>query len=206
MKNELDNIKKAYEILKSYNGDNSYIITLKNNVFAYKTDNLNDFQIDFIIRNYDKCPKYVDKIVKIADWYGAKLKEKWEIDFEPKVLLIGWYLGDTTTHYVFYCKYRKSQDKGEMLFAPKNAILTDFLIEDFGKGIQDLVSQIDQSRIEVVGIVGIRGQPGGIRIHLDVSGIDNFFKDRGSVFDPESELGVGIGISEAGRLHIAEIP
>lgn len=84
--------------------------------------------------------------------------------------------------------------------------IADFLIEDFGKGIQDLVSQIDQSRVEVVGIVGIRGQPGGIRIHLDVSGIDNYFKDRGSVFDTESELGVGIGISEAGRLHIAEIP
>lgn len=127
----LEKIEEAYNILKEYNGENSYIIDLKNSVYAYKTSTLNDFQAEFILRNHNKEPRYIYKSVKIADWYGEKLKEKWELDFEPKILLIGWYMGDTNTHYVFYCKYRKSQEKAEMLFAPKNAILTDFLIEDY---------------------------------------------------------------------------
>jgi len=127
----LEKIEKAYAILKEYKGDNSYIIDLKNNVYAYKISSLNDMQAEFILNNYDKEPIYINKIVKIADWWGEKLKLKYEIDFLPKVLQIGWYMGDTSTHYVFFCKYRKSQEKAIMVFAPKNAVLTNFLIEDY---------------------------------------------------------------------------
>jgi len=127
----IEKIKQAYTILKEYKGDNSYIIDLKNSVYAYKTISLNDFQAEFVLRNHDKEPIFVNKLVKIADWWGEKLKEKWNIEFVPKVLVIGWYMGDTSTHYVFYCKYRKSQERAEMVFAPKNGVLTDFLIEDY---------------------------------------------------------------------------
>lgn len=127
----LDKIEQAYKILKEYKGDNSYIIDLKNSVYAYKTMTLNDFHAEYILKNHDKEPIFIHKSVKIADWWGEKLKDKWEIDFVPKVLVIGWYLGDTNTHYVFYCKYRKSQEKAILTFAPKNAILTNFLIEDY---------------------------------------------------------------------------
>lgn len=127
----LKNVEKAYNILKNYSGDNNYIITIKNGVYAYKTLTLNDFHIEFILNNYNKSPKYINKIVKIADWYGEKLQNENEIEFLPKVLAIGWYMGDTSNHYVFYGKWRKSQEKAILLFAPKNAILTDFLMEDF---------------------------------------------------------------------------
>ena len=127
----LDKIEKAYSILKDYQGDNSYIIDLKNDVYAYKTISLNDFQSEFILNNYDKEPIFINKTVKIADWYGEKLMNRYELEFLPKLLLIGWYLGETETHYVFYCKYRKSMVNGIRLFAPKNAILTNFLIEDY---------------------------------------------------------------------------
>lgn len=129
----LEKIKKAYEILKTYNGENSYIIDLKNSVYAYKAISLNDFQAEFILNNYDKEPIFVNKLVKIADWFGEKLKEKWEIEFVPKLLVIGWYLGETNSHFIFYCKYRKSQEKAILCFAPKNSILTNFLIEDYNK-------------------------------------------------------------------------
>ena len=129
----IEKIEQAYKLLKEYKGDNSYIIDLKNDVYAYKTISLNDFQAEFILNNYDKEPKYINKLVKIADWWGDKLQEKWEIDFSPRLLVIGWYLGCTETHYLFYCKYRKSQEKAIMAFAPKNAILTDFLLEDYRK-------------------------------------------------------------------------
>ena len=128
---ELNKIEKAYSVLKEYKGDNSYIIDLKNDVYAYKTKSLNDFHVDFILRNHDKEPKYIYKLVKIADWYGENLKSKWELDFTPKALVIGWYMGDTQTHYMFYCKYRQSQEKAILCIAPKKAILTDFLSEDY---------------------------------------------------------------------------
>ena len=121
----LDKIKQAYDILKNYEGDNSYIIDLKNDVYAYKTMTLNDFHAEYILNNHDKEPIFINKLVKIADWWGEKLRDKWAIDFVPKVLVIGWYLGETSTHYVFYCKYRKSQVKAILCFAPKNAVLTN---------------------------------------------------------------------------------
>ena len=40
-------------------------------------------------------------------------------------------MGETDTHYHFYCIYRRSQDKAVEVFAPKNGILTDFLMEDY---------------------------------------------------------------------------
>lgn len=133
----LNNIEKAYSVLKDYKGDNSYIIDLKNGVYAYKTLSLNDFHVDFILRNHDKEPQYINKTVKIADWYGEKLQEQYNIDFTPKLLSIGWYMGNTSNHYVFFAKYRKSQDKPIMLFAPKNAILTDFLLDDYNDLVID---------------------------------------------------------------------
>lgn len=129
----LEKIEKAYSVLKDYKGDNSYIIDLKNDVYAYKAISLNDFQAEYILNNYDKEPIFINKLVKIADWWGEKLREKWEIDFIPKVLVIGWYLGCTDSHYLFYCKYRKSQEKAVRIFAPKNAVLTNFLLEDYTK-------------------------------------------------------------------------
>lgn len=127
----LAKIQQANELLRDYKGNNSYIIRLKNTVVAYQTRAMNDFECEYVLSNHDKEPKEVNKIVKVADWYGEKLKEEYELEFIPKVLKVTWYMGDTSKHYHFYCIYRKSQDKAIELFAPKNGILTDFLIEDY---------------------------------------------------------------------------
>ena len=55
----LDKIKQAYDILKNYEGDNSYIIDLKNDVYAYKTMTLNDFHAEYILNNHDKEPIFI---------------------------------------------------------------------------------------------------------------------------------------------------
>ena len=128
----LKKTEEAYQILKDYDGENPYIITLKNNVYAYKIAQLNDFQVEFILRNYDKKPILINKVVKVATWWGEKKKEEWGTDFTPKKLVIGWYIGDTSTTYIFYAKYRQSVE-AKMMFVPKSAILTDFLLEDWTK-------------------------------------------------------------------------
>ena len=60
MSKSLELVNKAYQTLKEYNGENSYIIDLKNSIFAYKSSTLNDFQVEFILRNYDKEPIIVE--------------------------------------------------------------------------------------------------------------------------------------------------
>ena len=128
----LKDTQNALNLLKEYNGNNSYIIRLKNNVFAYNSITLNDFQIEYIIKNIDFEPVFIRKTVKMVDWWYTKKKEEWNLDFEPKLLVIGWYLGCTSDFYVFYAKYRRSED-AKMMIVPKNAVLTDFLCEDYTK-------------------------------------------------------------------------
>lgn len=131
MNKSLKNIELAHKLLEEYKGNNPYIIYLRNGVFAYKNITLNDFQIEFVIKNHDFEPIQINKIVKIADWWGLKKKEDWNTEFIPEKLKITWYLGETNNVYCFYCIYRRSQEKAEMVFAPKNAIITDFLTPDF---------------------------------------------------------------------------
>lgn len=127
----LEKIENAHKLLKEYNGNNSFIIRLKNSVFVYKTKTMNDFEAEYVLYNHDKEPKEINKIVKISDWYGESLKEKWETEFTPNKFVITWYLGETSTMYHFYCIYRRSQEKAVEVFAPKKGILTDFLSEDW---------------------------------------------------------------------------
>ncbi len=127
----LTKIERAYDILKEYKGNNSYIIKLKNTVIAYQTRAMNDFEVEYVLTNFDKEPREINKIVKIADWYGESLQKDLELDFVPKVLKVTWYLGEKDNLYHFYCIYRRSQEKAMELFAPKRAILTDFLSEDW---------------------------------------------------------------------------
>lgn len=127
---KIDDLEKVYDILREYDGENSYMIDLKNKVMAYKTK-LNDFEAEFVLMNKDTEPRFINKIVKVADWYGTTLQEQFGTEFVPKVLQIGWYMGQNSTHYFFYCRYRKSIEKAVFLIAPKTGILTDFLAEDF---------------------------------------------------------------------------
>nr|DAO69967.1 MAG TPA: Chromatin remodeling complex ATPase [Bacteriophage sp.] len=126
----LDEINKAYHLLKEYNGTNPYIISLKNDVYAYKNKTLNNFNAEFVLNNFDKEPILINKLVHIIDWWAQKKQEDWGLEFTPKKLKITHYLGETKDFYCFYCLYRKSQPKAVMCFAPKKAILTDFLAKD----------------------------------------------------------------------------
>lgn len=123
-------ISKAYDILKNYNGENGYIIMLKNDVYVYNRT-LNDFQIEFILNNLNFQPKFIGKNVKIVDWFGAKMQEKYDLPFTPKLMEIGYFMGEAMGLYVFYARYRKSQEKGYLTICSKEVILTDFLVEDF---------------------------------------------------------------------------
>ena len=131
MADKLEKTEEAYRILKDYGGNNPYIIDLKNGVYAYKNLTLNSMHIEFILRNHDKELKRVNKTVKVADWWGEKMRDTYNLDFIPSLLFVTWFVGDTDMYYVIYCRYRRSQESDIMMTIPKNAIFTDFLSEDF---------------------------------------------------------------------------
>ena len=129
MSNLIDREFKNLDILKEYKGTNPYIINLKNNVLVYKNTTLNSFSNEYIERNHNMEPKPINKMVKLADWFGESKQEEWGIKAEK--LFISHYMGDTSKLYHVYGMYRRSQGGYASLFIPKEAILTDFLSEDY---------------------------------------------------------------------------
>lgn len=126
---KLDDFSKAYDILVSYNGSNPYLLTVKRDVVCHN-HKLNDFEIQYILANYNIEPRIINKITKIPSWFGDKKQKEWGLDFSPKVLKIITYLGETTTAYCCFAQYRKSVEP-QMMFIPKNAVINNFLVDDY---------------------------------------------------------------------------
>lgn len=125
----IKNKLKSLDLLKEYKGNNPYILMLQRNIIL-KNEDINDFNAEYIIKNHDFKPVQINKIVKLADWYQVKKKEDWNIDFLPEKVSIKWLIGETSTTYHCYVKYRQSVEPVQV-FLPKKAVLTNFLISDY---------------------------------------------------------------------------
>lgn len=131
------NKQKALDILKEYKGNNPYIMSIKNGVYTVGNMTLSDFHAEYILCNHDKDAKYIGKIVKIMPWYGEKKQQDWNTDFVPEKLFVGYFLGETKDIYHFYCQYRKAQDKMVQVFAPKSAIITPLIVDNWKDKVID---------------------------------------------------------------------
>lgn len=121
----------AIDTLKEYSGNNPYILMLKKSIILKgNTSELNAFNVEYIIKNKDFEPKQINKTIKIADWYGEKKQVDWNTEFIPQKLSIKTLLGETSTTYHCYVKYRQSMDPC-MVFIPKRAVLTNFTLSDW---------------------------------------------------------------------------
>ena len=120
------------ELLRNYNGSNPYMIKLKNDIFSRGKTDISEFNYDYIKRNYNFEPRLINKTVKVADWYSEKLKDDWNLDFNPEKIYIKYLLGETEKTYHCLIKYRKNMDF-IYVFLSKNGILSNFLFEDYNK-------------------------------------------------------------------------
>lgn len=125
----------ALDILKEYAGSNPYILMIQRDVL-FKGEEIKDFSVEYIVKNHNFQPIAINKIIKIADWYQSKKKEDWNIDFLPEKLAVKWLIGETSTTYHCYVKYRQSVDPVQV-FLPKKAVLTNFLISDYKNVVVD---------------------------------------------------------------------
>jgi SWI/SNF-related matrix-associated actin-dependent regulator 1 of chromatin subfamily A len=75
---------QAYEILKNYNGTNDFIKKLSQK----KDIELNNSQIDFIVKFYKNKPLILNKEIEVHPFVSFKLKEKYNLNYEPKTIFI----------------------------------------------------------------------------------------------------------------------
>lgn len=128
---------EALGLLKDYKGSNPYILRLQKDVILRNDINaFNDFAAEYVLMNYQRTPQVINKITKIADWYGEKKKEEWNLEFVPQKLLIKVLVGETTTTFHCLVQYRQSVAP-TLWFIPKKAVLNNFLAEDYNLKVVD---------------------------------------------------------------------
>lgn len=80
---KVNDFEEAYAILKNYKGKNNQIL-----YYQYKVQRTNysltEFDVTYILNNFDFEPYEINKTVKIAKDYGEILKKKYELDFLPE--------------------------------------------------------------------------------------------------------------------------
>lgn len=118
-------INRAYEILRTYNGQNNYILYLK--ILQKKNKLLlteDGYETDYIIKNKDYVVDRVNRIVKISSEFSTILKSKYDLDFTPEKILITNIIGEMGSCYHCYVQYRRSVVPA-LMYVKKNYILDE---------------------------------------------------------------------------------
>ena len=126
---KLDKLDKAKKIIENYTGENPYIKILKCDPMAY--GGLTDFNVEYVLENYDYIPEFVNKVVKISEDFGEKLQLKYCIPFAPKKLVIVYVIGKMGDSLHCYVKYAKDQQQSVLMFLNKRYILDDIYIDNY---------------------------------------------------------------------------
>ena len=126
-----NDVDKAYEILKTYKGTNNQIkyyqyMHSKNSIV------LKEFDVNYILNNYDYKPKTINKIVKISDIFGKKIQEKYELDFIPEKVKITTIIGEMGDSYHCFLQFRQSIPP-KLFYLNKKYILNPLETIDYSK-------------------------------------------------------------------------
>ena len=122
---------EAISILEKYDGKNPFILKAKMDVFVNNKDLLsNESVVEYILKNNTNTPRVINKVIPIADWYGVKMQEKYEIEFTPAKIFVLFYFGETERSIHCLIKYRQNMEPLEV-FLPRKAIGKDFMLDDY---------------------------------------------------------------------------
>lgn len=128
---KINDVDKAYEILKTYNGTNNQI---KYYQYMYSKNSivLKEFDVNYILNNYDYSPKTINKIVKISDIFGKKIQEKYELDFTPEKVKITTIIGEMGDSYHCFLQFRQSIPP-KLFYLNRKYILNPLETVDYSK-------------------------------------------------------------------------
>lgn len=124
-----NSISKAYEILRTYNGTNNQIRYYKS-LYDKGRLVLEDFGVEYILRNHDYEPIEVNKTVKISSDQGEAMQKKYELEFIPEKIKISRVIGEMGGSYHCYVKYRQSVDY-QLMYIKKRCILDKLVDIDY---------------------------------------------------------------------------
>ena len=138
-----NNIDKAYNILKEYKGTNNRILYLQK-MYSLGKCILGDFDVEYILNNYDYESYTVGKTVKITRDFGLKLQQKYELDFLPEKIKISTVIGEMGNSLHCFVQYRQSIPS-QLMYVNKNSILNE--LEDIDwKTFEVDFSAVDKKR------------------------------------------------------------
>ena len=126
-----NDVDKAYEILKTYSGTNNQI---KYYQYMYSKNSivLKEFDVNYILNNYNYCPKTINKIVKVSDIFGKKIQEKYELDFTPEKVKITTIIGEMGDSYHCFLQFRQSIPP-KLFYINRKYILNPLETVDYSK-------------------------------------------------------------------------
>ena len=128
---KVDDFERAYELIKNYKGTNNQILYYRYKI--NKTDySLADFDVTYVLNNYDFQPYDVNKTVRISGDYGDILQKKYELDFKPEKIRITRVIGEIGETIHCYVKYRKSVEP-TLMYVKRKYILNP--LEDTNENV-----------------------------------------------------------------------
>lgn len=118
-----NDIRKAYDIINDYNGENNQILYYKilNNK---KQIVLKEFDVNYILTNYQYETQHINKTVNISGELTEHLIKKYELDFSPTKIKITKIIGELGGSYHCYVQYRKSVEP-QLMYIKKKFILNE---------------------------------------------------------------------------------
>ena len=156
---KVNDFEEAYAILKNYKGKNNQIL-----YYQYKVQRTNysltEFDVTYILNNFDFELYEINKTVKIAKDYGEILKKKYELDFLPEKIRITRVIGEMGESLHCYVQYRKSVEPS-LMYVKKRYILNQL---------------IDNTK--------------NIEINVDFEKYDNITKENGTILKKTQKDGI----------------
>lgn len=122
-------IKQAYNILESYNGENNQILYYKI-LNSKKQIILKEFDINYILTNHLYETQHINKTVNISGELSEHLVKKYDLDFTPTKIKITKIIGELGGSYHCYVQYRKSVEP-QLMYVKKKFILNDLFVKNF---------------------------------------------------------------------------
>lgn len=120
----------ALNLLKKYEGYNPYLVNLRLDSKKSKKFTLTEHQVEYIIRNHNKEPIKINRVLTISDFLAEDLQKKHKLKFLPKRVLVQYILGETNKNFHIYGKLTQKQKESQLYWIPKTQLLDDPFFEE----------------------------------------------------------------------------
>jgi len=123
----LDDLRghSALSLLENYEGINPYILKLKHEYKKNKKLLLTDNQSKYIVRNHDREPQMINRVINITEYLGLELQKQDALSFVPQRILIEFILAETEKTFHVYGKLNRNQQSSKMYWLPKTQVTDD---------------------------------------------------------------------------------